>query len=58
MLVMMIASKDTNTYLVSYGRSKLAELEDPETISVVVREGLPPRRRIFPSSPGRLQQRW
>ena len=36
----------------------LAELEDPETISVVVGESQPPRIIIFPSSPGRLQQRW
>ena len=38
MLVMIITSKDTNTYLVLYGRSKLAELEESATISVVVGE--------------------
>ena len=37
-LVMIITSKDANTYSVLEGRSKLAELEDPETISVVVGE--------------------
>ena len=58
MLVMIINSKDTNTYIVSYGRLKLPELDDPETISVVVGESWPPRIIIFPSSPGRLQQRW
>ena len=58
MLVRIITSKDTSTYCVLTGRSKLSELEDSDTISVVLGEMLPPRSRIFPSSPGRLQQRW
>ena len=57
MLVMLITSKDTSTYFVMYGRTKLAELEDPETTSVVVGEEVPPNNITFPSSPGRLQQR-
>ena len=44
-------------YSVVYGKAKLSELDEPDTISVVVGECQPPRRRIsFP--PGRLQQRW
>ena len=44
------------TYLVLYGRSKLLELDDPDTISVVVGDQLPPINIIFLS--GRLQHRW
>ena len=51
-----ITNKDTRTYCVPYSRSKLSELEDPDTISVVVWLSSPPRRRIF--CPGRLQHKW
>ena len=37
---------------------KLPKLDDPETTLVVVGEEPPPSSRIFPSLPGRLQQRW
>ena len=46
----------TRIYLVSYCREKPLVLSDSETISVVVGELRPPRRRIVLSS-GRLQQR-
>ena len=56
MLVIIITNEDTRSYLVPYARSKLSELDDPDTISVVVEEELPPSRRIFLS--GRVQHKW
>ena len=46
-------------YSVEYARSKLRELDDSDTISVVVEEAVPPSRRTLVSpSPGKVQQRW
>ena len=41
-----------------YGSENPSELDDPDTISVVVGDSEPPRRRIWvPPVPGSVQQR-